>query len=377
MKAFHILFVLIVLLISCGKKEAMPESESSKISVDSIVVLTEDQEKSAGVAISALEEKDISEILKVNGAVDVPPQSMVTISIPMGGYLISTHLLPGMHVKKGEVLATLEDQQYIQLQEDYLVTQAKLVFAEAEFKRQRELQENQSTSDKIFQQARMEYDQTRVSLRALEEKLKLLHIDPTKLDEAHISRTIQVLSPINGFVSRVNVNIGKYVTPAEVMFELVNPEDIHLNLHVFEKDVAKLAIGQAVTAYTIHDPQTRYPCEVLLIGQSFSDDRTVEVHCHFKKYDKILLPGMYMNAEIDVKGHSAWTVPEEAIVIFEGKSYLFINDRPHTYDLIPVMTGLTDNGYIEILDAAKIAGRQIVTKGAYTLLMELKNKSEE
>lgn len=344
---------------------------------DTTVVLTDAQIQSAGIVTATPQQKDLASLLKVNGAVDVPPQSMVSVSVPLGGYLTSTHLLPGMHVRKGEVIATLEDQQYIQLQEDYLVTHAKLRYAEAEYNRQKELRESQSSSDKVYQQSSMEYEQNRIALRALGEKLRLIQIDPLQLNESNISRSIRVLSPITGFVSAVKVNIGKYVTPADVLFELVDPEDIHLNLRVFEKDVAKLSIGQPVKAHTIHNPDTHYPCEIMLISQSLSEDRTVEVHCHFKKYDRILLPGMYMNAEIEVRNHGALVLPEEAVVMFEGRSYAFIAEGAREFRMVPVVTGINEDGYIEITDATDWKENQVVVKGAYTLLMELKNKSEE
>jgi cobalt-zinc-cadmium efflux system membrane fusion protein len=88
----------------------------------------------------------------------------------------------------------------------------------------------------------------------LEEKLRLIHINPNSLHENNISKSIRIYSPIDGFVSKVNVNIGKYVTPSDVLFELVNPADIHLNLKIFEKDLNKIFIGQNVVSYTNNNP---------------------------------------------------------------------------------------------------------------------------
>ena len=107
--------------------------------------------------------------------------------MPLGGYLKSTHLLPGMYVKKGEVIATMEDQQYIQLQEAYLVTKSNLEYAASEYNRQKELYETKSSSEKVFQQARMEYDNQKIALRALAEKMELIHLNPEKLTENNIS----------------------------------------------------------------------------------------------------------------------------------------------------------------------------------------------
>ena len=222
----------------------------------------------------------------------------------------------------------------------------------------------------------MDYNTQKIALSALSEKLKLINVNPQGLSENNLSKAVNIYSPIDGFVSRVNVNIGKYVNPADILFELVNTSDIHLNIKVFEKDLEKLSIGQKVMAYN-NQSDKKHPCEIILISQDLSSERTAEVHCHFLEYDKTLLPGMYMNADIEVKSNHVLTLPEDAIVNFEGKEYVFINDKGKEYSLTEVKTGSKENGFIEILGGEKISQKSVVTKGAYTLLMKLKNKSEE
>ena len=377
MKHIIIGIFIISILSACGKQDNTSSANAAKTVNENAVKMTDAQIQSAGIQVGKLEKKDISTILKVNGTVDVPPQSLVSVSMPLGGYLKSTHLLPGMYVKKGEVIATMEDQQYIQLQQDYLVTKSNLEYAASEYNRQKELYETKSSSEKVFQQARMEYDNQKIALRALAEKMELIHLNPDKLTESNISNTVQIYAPISGFVSAVKMNIGRYVTGTDVLFELINPSDIHLNLRVFEKDIEKLSIGQSVMAYTLHQPDKKYPCEIMLISQALSDDRTAEVHCHFEKYDKILLPGMYLNAEIAVKNHNAFVVPEDAVVIFEGKSFLFVAVSKNEYKMTLIETGVMEAGSIEIKNAETLSDVEIVTAGAYTILMEMKNKSEE
>ena len=377
MKYIIIIIFITGLLSACGKKDNTPSVKDSEAVNENTVMLTDAQIQSAGVQLGKVERKDISTILKVNGTVDVPPQSLVSVSMPLGGYLKSTQLLPGMYVRKGEVIATMEDQQYIQLQEDYLVTKSNLLYAESEFRRQKELYETKSSSEKVYQQARMEYDNQKIALHALAEKMELIHLSPATLTESNISRTVQIYAPISGFVSKVNMNIGRYVTATDVLFELINPTDIHLNLRVFEKDIDKLSIGQSVMAYTLHQPDKKYPCEIMLISQALSSDRTAEVHCHFEKYDKILLPGMYLNAEIAVKNHNAFVVPEEAIVSFEGNNFIFLAVTKNEFKMTAVETGVMESGFVEIKNVESFADMDLVTTGAYTILMEMKNTSEE
>ena len=373
----HIIIISTVLLLyACGSKQTDEQTTDTAIVNETILTLTDAQLKNTQLEIGKLEQRNISSIIKVNGKIDVPPQNMVSVSMPLGGYLKTTKLLPGMHVGKGEVIATMEDLQYIQLQQEYLTAKSKLVFAEAEFNRQKELNQSKASSDKVFQQAQMDYNTQKIALSALSEKLKLINVNPQGLSENNLSKAVNIYSPIDGFVSRVNVNIGKYVNPADILFELVNTSDIHLNIKVFEKDLEKLSIGQKVMAYN-NQSDRKHPCEIILISQDLSSERTAEVHCHFLEYDKTLLPGMYMNADIEVKSNHVLTLPEDAIVNFEGKEYVFINDKGKEYNLTEVKTGSKENGFIEILGGEKISQKSVVTKGAYTLLMKLKNKSEE
>jgi len=373
----NIIFLSLILsLAGCVGNKNADEALSAPENTNS-VTLTDAQIKNAGIVTGEVTRKEISTILKLNGIVDVPPQNMVSISAPLGGYLKSTTLLPGMHITKGDVIAVMEDQQYIQLQQDYLTAKARIGFLENEYHRQKDLNSSQASSDKVFQQAEADYRSQQVLMAALAEKLRLAGINVDQLNEKNISRSVNIYSPINGYVSKVDVNTGKYVSPTEVLFELVNPADIHLALKVFEKDLDKLFIGQKLVAYTNNDPGKKYPCEILLIGKDLTIERNTDVHCHFETYDKSLIPGTYMNAEIEVKKNDAYTLPEDAVVRFENKNYVFIKKRNNQFQMTEVNTGNTENGFIEILNAENFVSGELVIKGAYSILMSLKNKSEE
>ncbi|MBW7914719.1 MAG: efflux RND transporter periplasmic adaptor subunit, partial [Taibaiella sp.] len=216
-----------------------------------------------------------------------------------------------------------------------------------------------------------------IMICALEKKLRLIGINTGQLSETNISRTVNIYAPVNGYVSSVNVNVGRYVTPADVLFEIVDPTDIHLLLTVFEKDIDKLFIGQGLVAYTNNMPDKKHTAKVVLIGKDVAPDRTIPVHCHFDNYDKSLVPGMYMNAEIRVDEADALVVPEDAVVRYGDKEYVFIVKGDKTYEMTEVATGSADEGYVAISWANEEgANKQVVTTNAYTLLMMLKNKSE-
>jgi len=288
MNKFILILFFTLSINACVNKQSNIEENTGATENEHMVTLTDAQLKNTSITLGKMATRNMASILKVNGSIDVPPQNMVSISVPMGGFLKYTKLLPGMHLVKGETIATMEDQQYIQIQQDYLTAASNLRFAELEYNRQKELNVSKASSNKAYEQADAAYQNLKINVKSLSEKLKLIGIHPEQLNEKNISRSIEIHSPIDGFVSHVNVNIGKYVNPSDVLFELVNPDDIHLNLTVYEKDLDKIFIGQKLVAYNNHKPEIKFPCDVILIGKDLSEDRSVEVHCHFEKYDKTL-----------------------------------------------------------------------------------------
>lgn len=375
---FAIAGISLMLACTANKKEEQ-KSVTSQAKQDSaiqnIVTLTGEQLKSANLSIGQVQNKDMHQILKVNGLIDVPPSNIVSISIPLGGYLKKTNLIPGMFVKKGALLAVIEDPIYIQLQQDYLTAKSRFAYLEADYIRQRDLNATKSSSDKIYQLAKSDFESQKYLVKSLQEKLKLIGIDPVQLNETTISRAINFNSPINGYVTKVNVNIGKYVTPTDVLFEIVDPSDLHVRLIVYENDVLKLKIGNEVTFTTNNDLSKKHMAHVAVITPNINEERTTDVHCHLVNENVRLYPGTYVSAEISLNNAKVDALPEESIVKWENKPFVFVKQPDQSYKLVAVALGVTTNGFIEV--KTNLQGQDIVLKNAYTLLMKLKNSSEE
>lgn len=224
--SIYILLISFSLLIQCKKEEALKQ-EKNLPKDENIVNLTDAQMRNAPIETTTLSLKNIASTLKLNGMIDVPPQNLVSVSIPLGGYLKSSNLLPGMPVSKGQVIAVIENPQFIQLQQDYLMAKSKARFAELDYTRQKNLNQSQASSDKAMQLAQSEMNSQRILMNSLSQQLRLININPESLKSGSITKSVPVYSSINGFVSKVNVNIGKYVNPSDVLFELINPDDIH------------------------------------------------------------------------------------------------------------------------------------------------------
>lgn len=368
--------LFIAMLISC-KQKPEPKPEQPEMVKENVVKLTEAQFKNADIITGKINDTLLNETVLLNGKIDVPPQNLVSLSKPLGGYVRKINVLPGENVHKGQTLAILENQQFIQLQQDYLTTKAKLNYASLDLNRQRDLNEGKAASDKVYQMAQADFAQQNAILQSLSRQLQMLGINPSSVSATNITSSVAVTSPINGFVQRIDVNTGKFVMPNEILFDLVDPSDIHLMLKVFEKDLTRLSIGQAVEAYTNTYPDVRYPANVVLITRSLDDNRSAEVHCHFKQYDKSLVPGTYMNASIKLTGALVKSLPEDAIVTYEGKQYIFIETGARLYEMIEVSLGMRQGSEFQIKNIDALHGKTVVLKGAYVLLMALKNVSDE
>ena len=370
--------ILISTLISCSAPESAEQTTEDTAQTSERVTLNKAMLEKAGILTGTITRKVMGASLTVNGVVDVPPQNLVSVSFPPGGYLHSTRLMPGMRVRKGEVIAEMEDPSLVQLQQDYLVACARLTFLEREFARQQTLNVDKVSADKVFEQVRSDFDGQRAMVSAYAEKLRMIGIRPEDLSAEHISRRVSLRSPINGFVSAVHVNIGKYVQPADVLFELINPDDIHAALSIFEKDLSKVSIGQKVSISFVDEPEKIYDGEVILVNRNVDEDRMAVAHCHFKSKPAQLLPGMFLNARIHVKETDVPALPESAVVRFEQREYVFVESAAGVFDMIVIRTGDREDGMVEILEGAeRLEGRKLVIQNAYSLLGALKNKAEE
>jgi len=377
---------IFVLLISCKNgKSPVAVTKETEVLPEDIVELRDDQIKLADIELGSIGMQSLGNILKVNGTITVAPQNLATVCMPLGGFIKNTTLLPGNPVTKGQVLAVIDNQEFVDVQQSYLEARNKLVFAEADFKRHSELFKSDVYSEQNVQQVTVEYKNLKALVKSLEQKLVLIGIDPVNLKEENISSTVNLLAPINGFLKAVNINIGKYVSPTEVLFEIVNNDKLFLNLTLFEKDADKVNAGQKVKFY-INNETEIHEALITQTGKSVGQDRTILVYATVSSLCKNLLPGMYVNAYISESDTKVTALPSDAVVSFDDKDYIFTYEKDKIeagkafteYRMIEVKKGNSGNGFTEIRlpDGFNAEGARVVTRGAYSLLSAKKNAGE-
>jgi len=370
---------------SCsGGANTGTESEEEVLPED-IVELRDDQVKLAEIELGAIEMRSLSGTLKANGTVSVPPQNYATVCIPMGGFVKSTSLVPGNPVGKGQTLAVIENQEFVDLQQSYLEAKTKLEYAEAEFNRQDELYKNEVASQKNMQQVTADYKSLKAQVKALGEKLLLIGINPANLREDNISSSVALVSPISGHIKTVHVNIGKFVAPSDVLFEIVNGDELFLEITMYEKDANKVSRGQKIRFF-VNNETEQHDAVIYQTARSINTDKTYSVYAKVEGSCKNVLPGMYVNAIIEASSNKVTALPAESVVSFDDKDYIFVFEKnkeeggkPFTeYRMIEVQKGVSDGGYTEVVLPGDIdvAKTRVVVKGAYRLLSAKKNAGE-
>lgn len=361
MKTKIIIAFIAALFFQCTSKPAEKKEEKNILEI----TLTDVQLKNLKIKVEPVKTQKVTSEVQANGMIDVPPQNLVIISAPMGGFVKSTTLLQGMKVTKGQVLAVMEHQDYIQLQQDFLDNKSQLEYLEKEYQRQEELAKENVAAQKTRQLARSQYLSSKAKYDGLLAKLKFIGIDP-RLIEQGISSSINIISPIDGYVTQVFINRGKYVSAANEMFRLVDNRHLHAELQVFEKDVPYLRIGQFIRVKTTNDNK-EYTAEVHLIGKEIDTNRAVRVHGHFEKESDSFIPGQYITAAIETGSRQAQVLPQNSIVTKEGKNYVFCPVGNKTFKLEEVKKDNCENSSCEVIFINNTPP-EVVTEGAYALI---------
>ncbi len=324
-------------LSSCkSNKQKEEHSDEEHSENEGIAVLTQENLDAAGIRIGKLEYKELSATIRANGALRVPNNDKGFVSSLYGGVVQRILVHEGARVAKGQTVAVISSPQFIQTQEEYLSTLSRLAFASEELKRQELLKNSDAGTGKLLQSARSELGVLRSRKASLEQQLRLMGINPSKLSSGSLQPSISVVSPISGVVGEIKAQIGAYIDPTTPVCEIINNAALHLDLHIYEQDLPKLKVGQRVHFRLTNNPTQEYDARIHMIGGVFEPNtRTVAVHCELLGDTRSFIDGMDITGLISLGDVLSPALPSEAIVNYEGKDYVFIrlSDNPaHTHE---------------------------------------------
>lgn len=378
MKILYYLLITI-LLVGCKPHQHSEEEQKTTEAHDdtthshngeeiSEIHLNETQVKIAGIKTEQISKQAIRERIAVTGTIEPPPQSKVTLYAPMEAFVYKSNLLPGDKVKKGQVVATLQHPNFTQLQYAYIEAVNKLAVVKADYERKKMLFENDITSKKSFQITKAAYQSATSLVQNYATQLKMAGISPTTVKNKGIQQYIAITAPISGNVTKVNMNMGKLMNANEEMMEIIDTDHMHAELNVFANDVLKIKKGTDFE-FTPAGLEITYKGYVKLVSQAVDEQtKTVNVHGHFEDEKALLKAGMFVNAQILTSPKEVFALPEKAIVDIKDERFIFAAKANNAFEIIKIITGASDKGYIELKDFPKEnSNANIVVNGAYAL----------
>ncbi len=417
-----LVFAISFLIVSCsGQKteeaHGAEEEHHEEHENENTATLNEEQMKSIQIEFGNIEQKQLTASLRANGLLKVPNQNRANVSAQTGGIIKTILVQTGATVKKGQVIATISNTAFISMQEEYLSISAKKELAELELSRQKELQQGNAGALKNLQSAETELKLLRARKASLQKQLELIGINANSLSSENMRSVVSVLSPINGVISNVFVNIGSFVDVSNPIAEIIDNNELHLDLYVYERDLPKMKVGQKIHFTLTNNPGKEYDADIYAISNTFEQNtKAVAVHAQVKGNKQGLIDGMSITALVSLENATVTAVPTSSIVSHEGQDYIFIlsdahseeehhdgeakeeeahshdehgheheEDHEHdakksketTFEKIPVRKGTTDVGYSEITLLKDIpANSKVVINGAFFILAKMNNKGE-
>ncbi|MDH0675408.1 efflux RND transporter periplasmic adaptor subunit [Empedobacter sp. GD03861] len=401
--------VLAILFLSSCTKETKTEQpiEEKKAEHEeapqTVATLTEEQMKAVGVKLGTIEVKELTAMIKANGLLNVPNSNMASVASMFGGVIQTLPIQEGSYVKKGQVIATISNPEFIITQEQYLTVLSRITYAEQEFRRQKELFDNDAGAKKNLQNSSAELKTLRSQKASLSRQLQMMGINPSKVTNANLKNGMVITAPISGTVSKIIAQIGSYVDVSSPVAEIIDNSSIHLDLQVFEKDLPKMKVGQVIQFELTNNPGNSYEAVVYSIGSSFENEsKTIAVHSKVRGNKSGLINGMNITGAVSLSNSSTPAVPNDAIVEADGKFYIFVktnkkveehtdeeskdpneknkehkNETSINFEKIEVVKGSSDMGYTAITTVNEIdPTAQIVVKGAFFVNAKLSNSGD-
>lgn len=377
MKRFiYSIFILIcsITVVSCGNGKK--EISETPTAMDGLVMVTRAQFDQAGMELGTMQDKEFPTIVKAAGVIDVPPENRSVVSATMGGYIKSLPFLIGDAVTKGQVLMSIENPEFVTLQQDYMEVHGQLDYLKSEYDRQKTMLSENITSQKSFLKAESEYKTAQAKYNGLRMQLVMLNISPEKVEAGDVTSSVTIFSPISGSITQVNVTKGSYVAPATPIIEIVDNDHIHIELSVFEKDIMKVKKGQKIDFKVPEASPDTFVAEVYLVGTSIGKERTIMVHGHLEDDENHnFLTGMFVDASIVTESFLAKALPNESIVNLEDKNYVLALEKEEDgiYYFREMGVKATDGygGYTPIENGKMFKQTdRFLTKGAFNLLGE-------
>lgn len=364
-----ILIALIGLFISCKEEKTEVVTPNN-----GLITVTKEQFQSSKMEIATLMENEFNVTVSASGKIDVPPQYRAKVTPFIGGYVKSSSFLVGDKVAKGQVLVTLENTEYLDIQKEYVAIAEQINYLKSEFERQKTLYNEKITSQKNYLKAESDYRQAKGMYQGLREKLLLLNINPTNVEKGKFTSVITLKAPISGDITVMNANVGMFMSPSDIIMEVVDTQHLLLHLNVFESDILKIKVGQNIDFTIPQASKEVYKSKVKAVGKSIENkDRSISVLGLLQpELKEKLLSGMFVEASIILTTKKGLSVLNDAIIKENDKSFVLLlvkeQNNQFSFRKTLVATGEVSEHHTEIISDENVHQEsKILVKGVFDL----------
>jgi cobalt-zinc-cadmium efflux system membrane fusion protein len=370
----YIVLLSINLFFACQSTTDNTNNQEVLVAVNNDITVSKKQFETGEMKLGKLMTRQLPTTVSTRGYIDVPPGNRAAVSPFYGGYVKQIEVLPGQKIKKRQLLFTLQNPDYLKIQQAYLEAKEQLVYLETDYKRQQTLAEEKIASQKNYKKAEAEYRVMQVKYQGLKEQLALMNIAIAPLNQRKLTSTMAIYAPITGFITKVNTMKSGFINASEVAFEIVITAHIHLELQVFEKDAMHIKKHQKISFSVPESGSLTFTGEVYLVGKSVdTQQRTVDIHGHIADSEtKNFIPGMYVDAAIEVNSEAAMCLPESAIVEIDGLNYILVQIKSASESLQfmkqQITIGKKSEGWVEIKNAKVIKVKTFLLFGTFVLI---------
>ena len=303
----HTILCALAILTACNSTTNTKQEMPTTVTADSVTVISPDSTAYSqpydSTSIDGTTAATAINKVSFNGTLIIPPQNFASVTMLMGGTIRSTNLLPGSYVKKGTLLATLDNPDFISLQQTYLESQAQTEYLKSEYNRQLVLSKEEVASVKKMEQSKADYLSMKSKMEAAAAQLSLLGISTQSLLKNGITPALEIKAPVNGYIGKVKVNVGKYLNEGDILCEIINKQETLLRLTTYEKDLKDIRLGAKVW-FRVNGMGTKtFEAKLISIGQEVDEtSRSLEVFAKVISEDPNFRPGMYVTAQIEKDG---------------------------------------------------------------------------
>ncbi|HQQ11716.1 MAG TPA: efflux RND transporter periplasmic adaptor subunit [Bacteroidales bacterium] len=323
--------MLIAIGAGCSGGENQTTLNEEEKTAD-LIILSHSQMASSGLMTGKVTDTLVNNYLNLSGYIDVPPSNRSLAGTYFAGRVAAIHVKTGQLLQKGDALISLENPEFISMQQEYLEARGREAVLKQDYERQQLLANENIASQKELQMVAANYSAAAALVSSLRAKLVLLQLDPKNLSPEKMQARIQLLATVSGLVAGVYVSNGQWLSPETVAVELVNPRDLQLRMQVFEKDLLQLVSGQQVIINLPGDPSTIAQGLISQISPQVNmEKRSAEVIARIlMPLPEGLRPGMFVNAKVAVANQLVTCLPSAAIAEADERFYVLIKTSANT-----------------------------------------------